>query len=193
MSMPSTLAERIQKPKIRAVVLGGGEIFIVLAAVICLWTTLNPGPLQMMLFLFVGQPFIIIGIACYLGVTITDFLRRRGVVPVHFAAGETVFRQGEPGDFVYTITQGEVDVIQEGPQGEERVLARLGPGAYFGEMALISNAPRNATVRAVTEVDAVTLAQSDFVNLYAYMPDLQRSVKKIIKQRRAATAARESS
>ena len=52
------------------------------------------------------------------------------------------------GDLVYTIVRGEVEVIREEADGAERLLSKMGPGEYFGEMALISDAPRTATVRA---------------------------------------------
>ena len=67
------------------------------------------------------------------------------------------------------------------------MLARLGPGEYFGEMALVSDAPRTATVRTVTPVEAVAMARVDFTTLYAYLPDLRRSLDKILEQRRSGS------
>lgn len=104
MSASSTLAMNIQHPWVRSKVLLAAEILIILAAVIALLAVLAPGPIHLMLFLVVGQGFIIAGVVLYLAVAITDFLGRRGVSRVHFAPGETVFRQGDPGDFVYILT-----------------------------------------------------------------------------------------
>jgi CRP-like cAMP-binding protein len=113
-------------------------------------------------------------------VTLIHFKRRHGVAQLHFAAGETVFRQGDPGDFIYTIIKGEVAVMREDPEQGETMLSKLGPGEYFGEMALVSDAPRNATVRTLTPVDVVTMERMDFTTLYTYLPALRRSVEEVI-------------
>jgi putative ABC transport system ATP-binding protein len=75
----------------------------------------------------------------------------------HFAAGETIIREGDPGEEFFLISEGEVDVVRA-----DREVARLGPGDFFGEVALISGEPRNATVVAVDEVDAYVLGKDDF-------------------------------
>jgi putative ABC transport system ATP-binding protein len=75
----------------------------------------------------------------------------------HFAAGDTVIREGEPGEEFFLISDGAVDVIRA-----EHEVARLGAGDFFGEVALISGEPRNATVVAVDEVDTYVLGQTDF-------------------------------
>jgi putative ABC transport system ATP-binding protein len=75
----------------------------------------------------------------------------------HFAASETVIRAGETGEEFFLILEGEVEVIRA-----EHEVARLGPGDFFGEVALISGEPRNATVVAVAEVEAYVLGKSDF-------------------------------
>ena len=75
----------------------------------------------------------------------------------HFAAGETIVREGEPGEEFFVISDGEVEVIRA-----DHEVARLGPGDFFGEVALISGEPRNATVVARTSVDTYVLGKSDF-------------------------------
>ena len=75
----------------------------------------------------------------------------------HYAAGEIIIREGEPGEEFMLISEGEVEVIRA-----EHEVARLGPGDIFGEVALISGEPRNATVVAVTEVDTYVLGKTDF-------------------------------
>jgi CRP-like cAMP-binding protein len=64
------------------------------------------------------------------------------------AAGETLFTEGEPGTTLYVISEGDVVVESNGTE-----LARLGPGAFFGEIALITDQPRSASVRASTTVE----------------------------------------
>jgi CRP-like cAMP-binding protein len=86
--------------------------------------------------------------------------------PVHFSAGDTVVRQGEDGDYFYTIKQGRCQVIRETarhPHGV--VLAKLGAGDSFGEEALVSDTRRNATVRMATDGVLMRLAKSDFLKL----------------------------
>jgi CRP-like cAMP-binding protein len=78
------------------------------------------------------------------------------------------------------------------PDGEERLLATMGPGEYFGEMALISDAARTATVRARTGVELVGMGRADFTTLYAYLPGLQQRVETLMRQRAADTARKTS-
>jgi putative ABC transport system ATP-binding protein len=75
----------------------------------------------------------------------------------HFAAGETIIREGEPGEEFFLVSEGEVEVDRA-----DHEIARLGPGDFFGEVALISGEPRNATVVAVDEVDTYVLGKDDF-------------------------------
>ncbi len=84
-----------------------------------------------------------------------------------FAAGEVIIRQGEAGDKFYVVERGKVSVWQADVDGMDLVgkVGELGPGQYFGEMALISNAPRNATVRADTPVIVLSLDRVNFDRL----------------------------
>jgi Cyclic nucleotide-binding domain len=186
MTIPATIAKTLQQPQKRSRLLMASEVLIALAAVIALVAVQKPGPIILALFLVVAQACILIGVVLYLAVTIIEFLRHRGVSRAHFTPREIVFRQGDQGDFVYTIVSGEVEVIREDPERGETVLARLGPGEYFGEMALVSDAPRTATVRTVTPVEAVVMARTDFTTLYAYLPDLHQSLDKVMRQRKTS-------
>lgn len=80
--------------------------------------------------------------------------------PVEFAAGETLIREGEPGDWYYVLTQGQVRVVRGG-----RAVVALGPGRAFGEEALVSGDPRNATVQALTAGHAMRLSAQAFEQL----------------------------
>ena len=85
------------------------------------------------------------------------------VEQVEFAAGDTIIRQGEAGDYYYVVTDGICQVLLQDPTGlGERELDRIGQGQGFGEEALVSGDPRNATVRALSRVSLVRLAAQDF-------------------------------
>lgn len=72
-------------------------------------------------------------------------------------ASEDVIRQGEAGDACYLLREGRVEVLVREDGGEERSLATLGPGSLFGEAALLTDAPRNATVRALEPCELLAL------------------------------------
>ena len=67
---------------------------------------------------------------------------------VGFAAGQEVFREGEPGAEMYIIEDGEVEIVKQHGATEKR-LSRLGPGDFFGEMALLEDRPRSAGAREI--------------------------------------------
>lgn len=71
---------------------------------------------------------------------------------VRLSAGTTVFRQGDPGGSIYVIRSGRVRVIKEA-HGRRRIVAKLGPGDFFGEMAAVTGRPRSATVEVVEDAE----------------------------------------
>ncbi len=83
-----------------------------------------------------------------------------------YAAGDTVIRQGDEGDYFYVIVEGRCAVSRETPLNREGIrLAELGKGESFGEEALISGARRNATVTMLTEGTLMRLGKDDFNTL----------------------------
>ncbi len=79
-----------------------------------------------------------------------------------FPANRNIVTQGEEGDKFYTIRSGWADVIYEEKSGLEHVVAELGPGDCFGEIALIENVKRTATVRSKTEIELISLDKETF-------------------------------
>ena len=73
-----------------------------------------------------------------------------------------VFFENEEGDFFFTILEGRIKVTILGDDGREVILSVLGPGDFFGEMALLDNEPRSATAIAVEESELLSLHRSDF-------------------------------
>jgi len=109
-----------------------------------------------------------------------------GVAHEHFEPGQEIFRQGDLGDRIYIISRGQAEVIHE-TGGREVPLALLGPGEYFGEMALLNQTTRNATVRCLESLDVLSIHKREFSALAANLPALRESFEQVIKQRRKAT------
>jgi NADH dehydrogenase len=113
--------------------------------------------------------------------------RSRTLNQEHFGPGETIFRQGDHGDRVYLIVKGEVEVVQEAG-GRQSVIARLHAGDCFGEMALLQDAPRNATIRATSEVDVLSVYREDFQTLMAHLPGLREIFDDLMSSRNRPAA-----
>ena len=78
----------------------------------------------------------------------------------YFPAEHVIFTENDQGDIMYVIKRGQVQVIRD-----STILAVLKDGAFFGEMALVSDEHRNATLKTVTDVEVLTLKKEDFMHL----------------------------
>jgi len=110
----------------------------------------------------------------------------RGIQREHFEPGQEVFRQGELGDRIYIILDGRVEVVREDRGEAERRLAELGPGESFGEMALLNESTRSATVRCLDALDVLSLPKGDFAALTSNLPDLRKSFEGMARSRERA-------
>jgi uncharacterized protein YhbP (UPF0306 family) len=97
-------------------------------------------------------------------------------------AGTTIVRQGGPAEKFFIIIDGTVDVIRE-EDGSERVVNTLGPGQFFGEVAILRDMPRIATVRAVTEVSMLTMDADTFRSLIAQSLGIATDFDEVIRAR----------
>jgi predicted MFS family arabinose efflux permease len=93
----------------------------------------------------------------------------RGLDPVHVAAGQAVFRQGDSADRFYVIEKGAADVV-----GDGRLITTLGPGDGFGEIALLRSVPRTAMVRAATDLEVQALTCDRFLPVVTGFPPSSR-------------------
>ena len=102
-----------------------------------------------------------------------------------YPKGTSLCREGEPGDRFFLIYKGTVDVTKEGGifENAPAKLARLRPGDFFGEMALLFNQPRSATCTAASESRIFVLMYGDFKKLLKRNPDFLKRVRRVAKNR----------
>lgn len=106
-----------------------------------------------------------------------------------FKAEETVFRQGEPGDAFYIVYRGRVVIrIKPGLLSFSQIVTTLGPGDFFGEIALLSRSPRNATVVCAEPTQLFTLVATDFEFVLKQNPPAALEMKRIAARRRFESA-----
>jgi len=84
-------------------------------------------------------------------------------------AGQAIFRRGEQGDSLYVVASGQVRVSLEGPAGEEEV-SQLGPGSFFGEIALLTRSHRTATITATDPATVIELPAQALSPILARVP-----------------------
>ena len=88
-----------------------------------------------------------------------------------------IIHEGEPGDFLVIVVTGRIHVIKRAPEGEAKVVAEVGPGAFLGEMSLIDGKPRFASCVSVEPVDLAVLTREQ---LNAVMVDHPRLGQKLL-------------
>jgi len=105
----------------------------------------------------------------YERLTVADALE-----PANYGSNEVVVRQGEPGDVFYIIVEGTAQVLQTDSMGIEKEVAKLGPSDYFGEIALLTDRPRAATVIAVSPLKCVKMDRERFNRVLGPCEDILR-------------------
>jgi NADH:ubiquinone reductase (H+-translocating) len=111
--------------------------------------------------------------------------RALGVRREYFEPGQVVFREGDRGDWLYVVTEGEVEVLRTVPGLGEQPVRRLGRGECFGEIALVSDMARSATVRAVAATNVLAVDREAFQAMFASLPPLRGFVEQLIASRNA--------
>ncbi len=112
----------------------------------------------------------------------TDLTER--VSTAHYQPGNDIVRQGEPALNFYILVQGEVEVMRtDADSGETMQLVILGPGDFFGEMALIDQRPRSATIRALTPVEVLVMGKDLFSSISNALAPFRHVIADAIKRR----------
>lgn len=105
-----------------------------------------------------------------------------GIKHLHYAKGDVIFQKGDVGDFLYVVVSGSVEILEE-KEKQTKQLAVLGKGEYFGEMALLNQKRRNATVRCLEDSNIIAIRKNDFHLLVTNFQDLKKDFEKTEKAR----------
>jgi CRP/FNR family cyclic AMP-dependent transcriptional regulator len=106
-----------------------------------------------------------------------------------FARGEVVFHAGDPADSLHLISTGRVLVRRSSPTGEMAILAFLGPGEFFGELALLGRDPplaRNATIQTVELTETLSIRADRFAEIRRHRPGVDRFLVELLAARVSA-------
>ena len=107
---------------------------------------------------------------------------------IHFSEGQRFFRQGDAADAAYVILDGRADVVLSNPAGEVKV-AELGRNALVGEMGILSDAPRSATVVATEPSSVLRIDKRVFLELLSQFPQMSIAVMRELASRLERTNA----
>lgn len=100
-----------------------------------------------------------------------------------YPKGSIVFHEGDPGDALLVIFSGKVKVVLLGEGGQEIILSILGPGSFFGEMAILEAAPRSATVLTLENSEFLSIEQKSFMELLQRHPAIPLKILKHLSTR----------
>ena len=101
----------------------------------------------------------------------------------HYAAGETIFRQGDPGQAMMVVVAGRVKIIVRGSDGRELMLAILGPGDILGEMALLEGRSRSADAVVLDDCDVLVVQRRDFLPFLERHPEITIRMLQVLSGR----------
>jgi CRP-like cAMP-binding protein len=98
-----------------------------------------------------------------------------------------VFKEGDKGDALYIIKSGKVNILKRNSAGVDSVLVSLGKGAVIGDMAIIDEQPRSASVATIQESTFLIITKDDFRNLLGDVPEISFQILKLTTERLRAT------
>lgn len=107
---------------------------------------------------------------------------------VTYAPGQIIVRQGEVGDAAYVVLSGQAEVLVDSDNGQIKV-ADLQPNAIVGEIAILSNQTRTATVRATTSVETLRIRKDHFLRMLGEYPEMTVEIMRVLADRLSHTTA----
>ncbi|MFV2054256.1 Crp/Fnr family transcriptional regulator [Aliiroseovarius sp. YM-037] len=105
---------------------------------------------------------------------------------VSFGADEILFHQGDVGDAAYLILDGMADILVDSPNGQIKV-AEIEHNSIVGEMSILCEAARNATVKAQTPIEALRIHKDQFLKLLADFPEVTIEIMRVLADRLSQT------
>ncbi|MBI4490864.1 MAG: cyclic nucleotide-binding domain-containing protein [Deltaproteobacteria bacterium] len=151
-----------------------------LAMVMTVILMIHVGPLTLFLFMTAAQGLLLLSIVLC---TILLVTQRKAVQKEHYGPGQVIFRKGDKGERLYIIMHGEVEIVDEEPGKEGRIIGKLGPGECFGEWELVTNRSRMATIRSRTGVNLMSMGRESFDAMFAHLPPIRSLFEKLIEER----------
>ncbi len=113
---------------------------------------------------------------------LVDMLKTRGR-EVEFSLGDTIVEEGREADKVYIIERGYVNVLKRDPMGNQLLVGTAGPGSIIGEAGIFMDADRTATVKAVSDVKAVSFNKEEFLQAISEFPQLSYYIISVLVRR----------
>lgn len=135
------------------------------------------------LFLFstLAPALVITAIIIFLWAEIFEFRQAHKLFSIErYPAGATIFRQGDPANCAYFIRKGNVAVVDE---ENSTTVNELSAGDYFGEIALVTDQPRTATVRTTSPVEVSVLGKDNFLNMMRILPATEEEILSTVQSR----------
>ena len=165
-------SEALPYPRSKHLIIAGSMALIALATAVLY--ACRATPYTMVLFLG-GGAALLLAASLLFAWTVWKDLRARldSLATKQFAPGHVIYRQGDPAEHVYLITQGQVQAVYSDPAKGEVVIGGLGRDQYFGESAILTRLPRQVTMRAIDAVEVLVVHRTDFLRLYASLPRLR--------------------
>jgi phosphoserine phosphatase RsbU/P len=102
---------------------------------------------------------------------------------VNLKSGEILFREGDPGEHMYIVVNGELEILKAPNTDNELILNRIPPGQYIGEMSIVTGAPRTASVRAHGNVSLLCMSRAQLQGLLHVHPQLASIMVNVLSQR----------
>jgi CRP-like cAMP-binding protein len=107
---------------------------------------------------------------------------------VSYAPGQIIVRQGEVGDAAYVVLSGKAEVLVDSSNGQIKV-AEIEPNAIVGEIAILSNQTRTATVRAITSMETLRIRKDHFLRMLGEYPEMTVEIMRVLADRLSHTTA----
>lgn len=105
------------------------------------------------------------------------------LVERRFTSGQIIFHMGDPAGLLYIITHGKIKIAYASSDGQEAVLAILGAGDFFGELALLDDSPRSASAESLESTTTLTLHRDEFLGFIDSNPAFARQVLNVLARR----------